>query len=90
MSCVISRQRVIVARKTTTLNGVFQNSVEGRLVVQGINNYNATLTVSNGNDFKNYGTIELTNMVSSFHATLSVTNGTLTNHGTIKSYQKGN
>jgi hypothetical protein len=68
----------LLVNGTSTFNGVLSTGDTSLIQVQGNGTYSTgTMNVANG--FTNRGVIELSDIVSSYGATLNVTSGTLTN-----------
>ena len=88
-SSSIVLQGTLTARRTNSITGAFSNASGSVLRALGISS-SGDLTIANG--FTNNGTIQLTDSVASYGASLTVTNGELVNPaaGQIQSLQGSN
>jgi len=78
ISAALVNQGTLVVNGTSAFNGPFTNAGGATLQLEGNGSYStANLTVANS--FTNDGAIELTDITSSYGATLNVTSGTLLN-----------
>src|SRR6185295_6825080 len=82
-SMPVDNQGTILVHGTNTIGTFTGNTNAGTLRIEGSSASTGTLTVATG--FTNTGAIELTNTLINQAATLTVTNGSLTNAGTIAS-----
>jgi hypothetical protein len=83
-AAVVLNQGTLVSQRSTNIGGSLTVNPGSILRVQGTSGFNSTLTVVDG--FTNNGTIELTDNGTTA-ATLAVTNGSLTNAGTLSVLQ---